>query len=781
MLRFSTKAQTLAMLSGMGTSFSVLPQISFTVDDLRCRCADVEARIQAAFSDTMVIVRSSTLSEDTALESKAGHFLSVSRVACKDAISAALEVAASFEDDNLKHEIFVQPMLVDIAVSGVLFTVDPNTGGNYFIINYDTANSNDSVTSGNGKWLYTRYVFRGKPSRDPIIQRVLGMAVELINLFSKDELDIEFAIAGDVLFLLQVRPLVLKVEKADLVMQSKSLEIVHDFLCNEMTSKPHIKGDRTIYGIMPDWNPAEMIGVRPKPLALSLYRRLITDSIWAYQRDKYGYMNLRSFPLMADFLGLPYIDTRVSFNSFIPKDIDENLSLMLVDYYLNSLSRCPEKHDKVEFEIILSCYTFDLPNRVRNLKDHGFSEQHIETFENSLRHLTNNIINVKDGLWMEDVRKIKELEKRQHRVMDGNLTWVEKIYWLLEDCARYGTLPFAGLARAAFIAAQLLQSLVNIGILTEVDHQRYMSGLHTVCSQITADQRALSRERFLMKYGYLRPGTYDITSKRYDADPDLYFSSTNELECPDQQAIHTSSADGRVEEQAFALTLGQLTAIQNEMTRLGLTGDVLTLFSFLQAAIEGREYAKFVFSKSISDALELIAGWGEYYGFNRDDMSYIDISIIDRLHSSPTDAKEAISRAVALGRDQYTKTLTFSMPPVVQSADDIYDFLIPVESPNFITQKRVIGDVFSGKLSHEHIRGKILMIPAADPGYDWVFSHDILGLITAFGGANSHMAIRAGEMGIPAVIGAGEKLFNQWKMSRTLYIDCSNRIVEIIR
>ena len=25
-----------------------------------------------------------------------------------------------------------------------------------------------------------------------------------------------------------------------------------------------------------------------------------------------------------------------------------------------------------------------------------------------------------------------------------------KVYWLLEDCRRYGTLPFAGLARAGF-------------------------------------------------------------------------------------------------------------------------------------------------------------------------------------------------------------------------------------------------------------------------------------------------------------------------------------------
>ena len=85
-------------------------------------------------------------------------------------------------------------------------------------------------------------------------------------------------------------------------------------------SKPHpyLLGKRSVFGVMPDWNPAEIIGIRPKPLALSLYKELITDSIWAYQRDNYGYRNLRSFPLLVSFSGVPFIDVRVSFNSFIP-------------------------------------------------------------------------------------------------------------------------------------------------------------------------------------------------------------------------------------------------------------------------------------------------------------------------------------------------------------------------------------------------------------------------------------------------------------------------------
>ena len=39
---------------------------------------------------------------------------------------------------------------------------------------------------------------------------------------------------------------------------------------------------------MSDWNPAEMIGLKPKPLALSLYKELITDLVWAESRKSYG-------------------------------------------------------------------------------------------------------------------------------------------------------------------------------------------------------------------------------------------------------------------------------------------------------------------------------------------------------------------------------------------------------------------------------------------------------------------------------------------------------------
>ena len=59
---------------------------------------------------------------------------------------------------------------------------------------------------------------------------------------------------------------------------------------------------------------------------------------------------------MPHFYGLPYIDVRLSFNSFIPASLEEGLAGRLVDYYIDRLLAEPTLHDKVEFEVVFLLY-----------------------------------------------------------------------------------------------------------------------------------------------------------------------------------------------------------------------------------------------------------------------------------------------------------------------------------------------------------------------------------------------------------------------------------------
>ena len=70
------------------------------------------------------------------------------------------------------------------------------------------------------------------------------------------------------------------------------------------------------------------------------------------------------------------------------------------------------------------------------------------------------------------------------------------------------------------------------------------------------------------------------------------------------------------------------------------------------------------------------------------------------------------------------------------------------------------------------------MIESADPGFDWIFGKGVAGLITVYGGVNSHMAIRANELGLPAIIGVGDQQFQILKSKSSVFIDCLNKRYE---
>ena len=323
-------------------------------------------------------MRSSCHSEDNLQSSNAGAFLSVSGVKACSVASAINRVIESYGVAEDRDEIIVQRMVQDVFFSGVIFSHDPNNGTPYRVINWHTGNDTSFVTSGKGGHLYYSAATAAIDEQGKF-SGVLRLLDELLNLFGGNPIDCEFAVSGppnnQKIWLLQVRPLILNAEKQEEDEQAESLNELQAWLTHAMGKHPFLLGDRTLYGVMPDWNPAEIIGLRPYPLALSLYKELITDSIWAYQRHNYGYRNLRSFPLMSAFHGLPYIDVRVSFNSFVPSKLNEKIANKLVNYYLEKLSRHPQLHDKVEFDIVFSCFNVDLPNRLKELKAFGFEKK----------------------------------------------------------------------------------------------------------------------------------------------------------------------------------------------------------------------------------------------------------------------------------------------------------------------------------------------------------------------------------------------------------------------
>lgn len=773
-LKLLSKAKTLEDLQPIVKYSKVLDVFRFFATDYLEKKEVILKQLKDKF-DTNLIIRSSSSNEDNLQTSNAGGFDSVLDVninLIEDIDNAINQVILSYGDGlNSKDEVFIQPMLTNVNMSGVIFTADMDTLSSYYIVNYDESGSTCSVTSGESNNLKTFISLKeNKMVENKKLKELIKATKECEEIFNNKFLDIEFAFSGDELYILQVRAIVIQ-NKEDLssIDLSKSLNKLERKIEKLNAPHPNLLGDRTIFGVMPDWNPAEIIGIRPKRLALSLYKELITDETWAYQRDNYGYRNLRSHPLLVSFLGVPFIDVRISFNSFMPKTFDDKIATKLVNHYLDELSKNINHHDKVEFEIIYSCYYFGLENRLLKLKEFGFDDTELDNMKLSLLNLTNNIIDIKDGLYKKDLVKVALLKDKFDDVVNSDLSLIDKIYWLIKDVKRYGTLPFAGVARAGFIAVQILKSLVDEKIITSKDYDTFLNSLNTVSKQLSTDINNLPKSDFLDTYGHLRPGTYDILSSRYDEAYDTYFTNVS------------TTVDENI--NIFEFSQEQKENIEKLILKNGLKTNFDDLMIFIKESIEGRESVKFVFTKHLSQILKYIEEFGKRFDFDKNELAFLDIQEMINLYATldHRDVKDILKSDIEKNKEFYQYTKAIKLPSVIVNEADIYNFFLEDNEANFITLKRIKSIIIKEEdISLNDLKNKIICITSADPGYDYLFSKNIGGLITCYGGANSHMAIRCAEMGIPAVIGCGENNFLKYSSSKTIEIDASNKQVKVL-
>ena len=92
---------------------------------------------------------------------------------------------------------------------------------------------------------------------------------------------------------------------------------------------------------------------------------------------------------------------------------------------------------------------------------------------------------------------------------------------------------------------------------------------------------------------------------------------------------------------------------------------------------------------------------------------------------------------------------------------------------SFIYILFVLSFLSISKYSYANINNKIVCIKNADPGYDFIFTKKINGLITEFGGPNSHMSIRCNELQVPAAIGVGGHIYEKISKSNFIELDCN--------
>lgn len=790
-----TKARSLERLAGSLTLFHIPINRWFSVDTWRANSEKIVSDVceffikaNTATGSDFLAIRSSASDEDGTQYAKAGEYDSVLNVPSNEpkAIREAVDsVIASYQRKGQglgEDEVIVQEMVQNTIMSGVVFTHDLNSGAPYYVINYDDVSGyTNTVTSGDGEYSNrTIYIHRGAIDslRSERFQKLLQAIVELEKVMESQFLDIEFAIGKDLTpFLLQVRSITTRPNWNRAVAKriDAALLGIQDFVKKRFDLQNGVYGKTTVLGQMPDWNPAEMIGRAPRALAYSLYRTIITDNAWRLARENMGYAVPKGQPLMVSLAGQPFIDTRLSFHSYLPGALNPGIAEKLVNVWVNRLKEHPHLHDKIEFDVAITTYSFDIDEKINNQTGGVLSNEEILEFKRALKNQSIALISGNhSGSILKALEKVEELRIRQSS--SGSVLAIDfnSIFAIVEDCIQFGTIPFSILARHGFIARTVLLSLVKKGIFSLKDVQEIQSGIRTVASDLVDDMRRMqtgeiSRDQFMDVYGHLRPGTYDILSLRYDQMPELGTSGV-EVRLPHQST-------------PYVFTEEQRKKINQLLIEEGYEGvDADKLLEYIMQAIAGREYGKFIFTKSVSNLLELIANFGESHGLSRDELSYIPFNdLLNTLHSSAEGSIEDRLRLIIESEmEKHAVTSAIRLPQVLFDEAGVHVVPFQVSQPNFITNKKVTGACI--KLTSDQnavdLNGKIVLIENADPGFDWIFSQPIGGLITKYGGANSHMAIRCAEFGIPAAIGCGEQRFDILTKVDKVMLDCSTSLIQ---
>ena len=780
---FSSKADVLKYLEKKITKSKIEKLYTFTIDDWKINKKEIFKHISKNFS-SKIVVRSSAKGEDSISSSQAGAYKTILNINPKlkrsvdIAISNVIESYKKNHNINNSNQVLIQNQTKNVKSSGVLFTITSETGSPYYVINYEDGDSTTGVT--HGKINNSIKIFRKtKNSLIPKKWKLLISAIkEIESILAIHYLDIEFGInKKDQIIIFQVRPITsipndipnnieLKIEKSIFQEKKKFQKLI---------SKKKSFGNKTIFSDMSDWNPSEIIGNNPNLLDYSLYDFLIMKNAWHKGRTFLNYCDVNPYPLMAKFGNKPYVDIRGSFASLMPKQLNLKLRKKLLNYYLDKLKRYPFLHDKVEFEILFTCYDVSIDSRLKELVEFDFSQNEILLIKKSLLSFTNQIIENFPKTSTYCKNSVKILESNHIRILDklsnskNYLLILDAAKTLLLGCRKFGIIPFSTMARIAFISSILLKSLQNVGTIDSKYLDNFMKSISTPLSEIQHDiieynSGQISKQIILKKYGHLRPGTYDINAIRYDTN-NQFFNNIN---------FSTKHHKQKLLKLPYN--------IDKILYKHGLIFNNIDFISFVKTSLIQREELKFEFTKSLSDAIELIAKAGNELGFSRQDMSNLSLNDILKYNSlSKSKLIYFWKKKIKLQKIKKIKNNYLVLPPLLFSENDFEIINYYISKPNFITTKKITGSLTTlSSKQKNNLSEKIILIENADPGYDWIFTKNPSALITKYGGVASHMAIRCAEIGLPAAIGCGELMYEQLKNSSKVLLDCKHQEILIL-
>ena len=542
--------------------------------------------------------------------------------------------------------------------------------------------------------------------------------------------------------LLQVRPLMEKKVYKDLIFTEKTVieQNVKKYETLKETTNDRF-GINQLFSNMSDMNPAEMIGKKPDNVAFGLYKFMFTDSTWNIQRGEFGYRKYKPAKLMELFNNVAYINVNHSLNSFLTRSLQVDSCEKIIQHQLEKLKENPHLHDSIEFNISRSSYVFDTEGEFAIEYKDIISPEEIHKWHQDLIEI--------DSLNKSTLEKNNETMLRAFSLLDGNFEYSKKenIEFIRDNMA----LPFTHHSRLGFVYFAQLNNLLRKNVISEAQKNSLLLSVKSISTKMKSDAYQVklgkkSLSSFLDIYGHIRAGNYNLSSSNLK----------NNLEFT-ELLVHNSEP----QDENISLQKVIFSNIDKYFELNNIPYTASAWVEMFQTAIATRENSKFYYTKGIDGILNEI----EKHNIS-DEQLFQRLNIeFNQENTINLDLKNTL------------------MPDLISSSDDFYLYEEMSKDGNYIGQGTVSGKVLLlDNYSNQpyDLDNKIVVIPAADPGWDWIFNYKIKSLITQYGGPNSHMAIRCAEHNIPAILGVGESNFSMISASQSLSIDFSNESFAIV-
>jgi len=780
---FKNKAQNLEFLDSYNINNVEVPKfIFFDVNEWNKNKKKLIEKINKKLIKN-ICIRSSYYKEDNTKSSLAGKFDSFINIKNNkknivNSIENLINQYRSYDSKKrffLKNYFIIQNYIKSSICSGVITNYVLGDGAPYYSINYnDFSNSTLSVTAGDKDSFRVLYVSRNSKEniRSSKFKKIIDAVKSIEKIYNYTPIDIEFAVGKNLkVYILQIRPISTTFKwKSINKNKFQSLLNKNESKYQKIKRRNIRYGKKAVFGLMPDWNPAEIIGFQPNFFSYSLYEFLVTNKIWAKGRNQMGYKRLNNPKLMYSFSGKPFVDLRMSFNSLLPESLNDKLGKKITAFWTNEIIKKPYYHDKIEFEITDNCFYFGLKEKIS--KKYNFLKKIEKTnFYNQLKILTNDVLKNYRKNFLQMNNDIKNLEKfRIETIKKYKLENDDEIVFskeLFEKCKEQGLLPFAKQARNAFIAKKILISLVDTNILSKKSYFHLLSKLKTISHDYILDQKnvdinKVNSKKFIKKYFHLRPNTYDISNKRYNEKISINEIDINEI---------SNLLDFETKKIDTLITKKEHKKINKLLQINKIDTDTNNLLNFCINSLKLRENYKFMFTRTLSDGIQLLRLFSKKNKISHD----IGNIAINTIYKAKNKIKASFIKEESIKNLKLSEYYSYvKLPYLIVSNNDFFVSSILLSKPNFISNKNISGKIIilDGKSKNINLKNKIAVIENADPGFDWIFSKGVKGLITKFGGVNSHMSIRCEELNMPAIIGFGEDNFTKLMDGCIINIDC---------